>query len=105
MTLEVDGVDTIKAVKRKIEAEEGVPCDQQRLFLAEQELQDSRTVEECGIQDGSTLRWDKLSRFVTIFVKTPAGRGSPVYCLRRSMAKDSFAGLFVLCAEACMGLK
>lgn len=48
--------DTLDQLKDKIEAQHGVPKDQQRLIHGAKELTDDvQTVEECGIQDGNVI--------------------------------------------------
>ena len=53
--LEVKGNDTIESVKAKIEDQEGIPPDQQSLFMAGTKLEDGCTLSEYNIQHGGVL--------------------------------------------------
>lgn len=55
ITLLVDPSFTVANLKAKIECEEGIPVDQQRLIFENQQLEDGRTLQEYKITKESII--------------------------------------------------
>jgi hypothetical protein len=55
ITLNVEGNDSIHNIKKKIEAKQFIPTDQQRLVFSGKELNDDSSLGDYNIQGDSTI--------------------------------------------------
>ena len=55
LELEVAPSDTVLQIKEKVEVQEGVAPENIRLLFCGMTLQDEKTVEACGVKDGSVM--------------------------------------------------
>uniref|UniRef100_A0A8D9BKS3 AN1-type zinc finger protein 4 n=1 Tax=Cacopsylla melanoneura TaxID=428564 RepID=A0A8D9BKS3_9HEMI len=79
----VTPIDSIASIKAKIQRMEGILVSQQHLLYNMQELDDQSTVQDYGIQDGSTIKL-VLSM-----------RGGPLGTARRVLPLDDVVKEFV----------
>lgn len=54
-TVEVGADDTARHLKAIIQEQDGVPVDLQQIIFQGRQLEDAKTIDNCGIVDGSTV--------------------------------------------------
>ena len=65
--------DKISDIKEQVQEKEGIDRDLQQLFFADENLEDSQTLQDYNIRSESTLKL-RLGERMTIFVKTHTGK-------------------------------
>jgi ubiquitin len=80
ITLEVSHADTIAAVKLRVQQEEAIAADQQRLIFAGKQLDDHQTLQDCGIFKGSVIHLVSTKRSQSHPYTPPQVEPSPSEC-------------------------
>ena len=89
ITFTVESSDTVGDVKVKIQDEEGMPLDQQRLVYVGKEMEDENILSDYSIQNESTLQLVLRCRGgMQIFIKTQTGRTITLQVLETDTIKD-----------------
>ena len=74
ITLNVDSAETVESLKARMKSKEGMPVDEQKLFLNMKQLEDYSTLSECNIRKGVTLFLVRRPlNGMNIYVKTLTG--------------------------------
>lgn len=73
-SFEIQPFDNIKDIKMKIQDLEGIPVDNQNLYLGKKLLKDSTTVLDYEIKNNDNLRLDINPNKIIIFIRPELGR-------------------------------
>ncbi|XP_076260026.1 ubiquitin-like protein NEDD8 [Rhynchophorus ferrugineus] len=60
--IEIETTDTIETIKQKINEQESIPIDQQRLTFRGKPLKDSKTIDSYQLKNGNILHMVKALR-------------------------------------------
>ena len=74
ISLEVEASDTIESIKSKIQEKKGIPCSEQKLLYAREQLEDSYTLAHYNIQQRFILQLVVRSGDMEVFVMTLKGK-------------------------------
>ena len=78
--LDVRPSDTIEEVKSKIQGKQGIPTDHQRLYFSGRQLENSQTLSNYDIKNGSTVQMVlRLRGGMCIFIKSFEGTTFSIY--------------------------
>ncbi len=72
--IEVESSDSVESMKAKIEAEEGIPSDHQRLLCGKEHLEDGHMLHEYDIESEDVYCYDTHSAIYPVFIRTLTGR-------------------------------
>ena len=78
--LDVEPSDTIEEVKSKIQGKQGIPTDHQRLYFSGRQLENSQTLSNYDIKNGSTVQMVlRLRGGMCVFIKSLEGTTFSIY--------------------------